>query len=132
MARSLHLQWESTMQTPIRITFRFPIPPTRAIHDRVTQRVDKLETYFDRIVGCHVTLDAPHQHQHQGRGHHYTVKIELEVPGKTITIARDPDKCIAREDLYSAIDDAFTSIEGALKTYAARLRDSEARPSMSH
>jgi putative sigma-54 modulation protein len=113
------------MQTPVRITFRIPVPPTHAIHDRVTNRVAKLETFCDRIVGCHVTLDTPnHHHAH---GNHYTVNIELEVPGKTISIARDPDQRVAREDIYSAIDDAFKSAEGALKTYASRSRASAAR-----
>ncbi len=108
------------MQAPLQITFRSPISPSRAIHERVVEHVAKLESFFDRIVGCHVTLGSPHHHH--DHGNHYTVHIEIAVPGHTLNIARDPEPRAVREDLYAAIDDAFTNAERVLKEYIRRSR----------
>src|SRR5258708_12093527 len=54
-------------------------PASKGSTDYVGQRATKLGTFFDRITGCHVTLEAPHPHHRHGR--QYRVIIDMTVPG---------------------------------------------------
>lgn len=124
LARRLHVI-VFAMNVPLQISFRFPVTPSQAIHDRVAKRVEQLATFSSQIIGCHVTLDSPHLRQ--GHGRHYAVRIEVSVPGVTLNITRDPNDRVVREDLYAAIDDAFANAERQVKAYAQQARDTERR-----
>ncbi len=120
-AREL-LHWHQAgglMDIPIRISFH-GIDRSPAIEDYVRQRASKLETFFDRIVGCHVTLEAPHQHHRHGR--QYRVLIDLAVPGAELVVGRTPGRDRTREDAYAAIDDAFDDAGRVLQDYVRKLR----------
>jgi ribosomal subunit interface protein len=107
------------MQIPIQVTFH-GIERSPAIEDYVRQRAAKLETFFDRIVGCHVTLELPHQHHVHGG--HYRVLIDLTVPGAELVVGRSPAKGRTYEDAYAAIDDAFDDAGRVLQDHVRRLR----------
>ncbi|HEY7555667.1 MAG TPA: HPF/RaiA family ribosome-associated protein [Candidatus Binatia bacterium] len=131
------------MENPLRITFR-NMPPSPAIENNIREKAAKLDAYFDRILGCHVVVEAPHRHHHKGKA--YLVRIDLTVPGgelvinrvpkrlnaaalrdpelagKDLTESHEPSKHGAHEDLYVAIRDAFNSAARKLQDFARKRR----------
>ena len=103
------------MQLPLQITFR-DFPPSQAIADKIRQQVEKLHRFSDRIIGCRVVVEAPHQHQRQGKIYH--VRINLTLPRGELTIARASSQNQSHEDLYIVIRDAFAAAQRRLKRYA--------------
>jgi ribosomal subunit interface protein len=111
---------ERKMELPVRITFR-DLERTDAIEASVRRHAEKLLTFEGKIVECDVAIEAPHRHKQHGR--HYRVRVNVAVPGATLTADRNPDPGQAHEDVYAAIDDAFAHAARVLRDHAAR-RDS--------
>lgn len=107
------------MEKPAQITFR-DFPPSEAVEARVNERIEKLETMFDRIIGCHVVLEAGHRRHHKGKLYH--VAIDLSVPGGALVINRESHDKHAHEDIYVAIRDAFDALERQLQNHARKAR----------
>ena len=107
------------MQKPLQINFRH-MEPSEAVAARLREEVDKMETFCDRIIGCSVTFEAPHQHQRQGKL--YLVRIDLSVPGKEIVVNREHHDKHAHEDPYVAIRDAFNAMRRQLQDYMRQQR----------
>lgn len=107
------------MQTPLQITFRH-MEPSDALDARIREEVAKLETVYDRITRCHVTVDLPHKHQRQGK--HFTIRVELSIPHDTIVIARDPSDDTTSEDPYAAVNEAFDQARRQLQNHVDRMR----------
>jgi ribosomal subunit interface protein len=105
------------MEIPIQITFH-GIGQSSAISDYVRQRAAKLGTFFDRIIGCHVTLEVPHRHHRHGA--QYRVRIDVTVPGAKLVVGRTPDEDSAHRDIYAAIDDAFDGLGRVLQDYVRK------------
>jgi len=80
----------------------------------VEKRAAKLDTFFDRIVKCHVVIESPHRHSKHGQRFH--VRIDLHVPGKELVVSRTPEE--AREDARAAVDDAFGDAERLLEEFS--------------
>ncbi|MBI4563860.1 MAG: HPF/RaiA family ribosome-associated protein [Planctomycetes bacterium] len=101
------------MQIPLKIVTReasLPDPMT----DHIRERVDKLETFFSRILGCRVTVEGPGGHHRSGR---YRVHIVVTVPGAELVINRK-----GHDDPEVAIHEAFDAADRKLEDYARRLR----------
>jgi ribosomal subunit interface protein len=107
------------VQSPVQITFR-GLEGSPAVDEYVRQRATKLDTFSERIVGCHVTVEAPHQHHQHGR--QYRIRIDLTVPGAELVVGRTPDEGSLREDVYAAIDDAFDDAGRVLQDHVRRQR----------
>jgi ribosomal subunit interface protein len=107
------------MRNPVQVTFR-NVESSPAIEDYARQRAAKLETFFDRMIGCHVTVEAPHQHHRRGR--HYRVLIDMTVPGAELVVRRTPDEGSLHEDVYAAIDDAFDDAGRILQDHVRKQR----------
>jgi ribosome-associated translation inhibitor RaiA/cold shock CspA family protein len=131
------------METPLQITFR-NMPPSAAIEDTIREKAAKLDSYYDRIMGCRVVVEAPHRHHHKGKA--YLVRIDLTVPGGELVVNRarnrlnaaklrdpelagndlteshEPSKHAAHQDIYVAIRDAFDSARRKLQDYARKRR----------
>ena len=105
------------MQTPLQITFR-DFPPSPSLEERTREWVAELETFFDGIVSCRVSIEAPHRHHHQGRL--YRVRVELGVPGERIVVGRSPDEHAAHADPYVALRDTFRATRRRLEDYVRR------------
>src|SRR5260221_8023559 len=95
-------------------------PASKESTDYVGQRATKLGTFFDRITGCHVTLEAPHPHHRHGR--QYRVIIDMTVPGGELVVGRTPDQRSLHEDMYAAIDDAFDDAGRVLQDHVQKQR----------
>ncbi len=92
------------MTIPVHIVYR-DVPRSDAIDTYIRKHVDKLGAHSERVVSCHVALEAPHRHKQHGR--HYRVRIDLALPGAELVVDRTPDAGRNHEDAYAAIDDAF-------------------------
>ena len=102
------------MQLPLQITFR-NMPPSEAVEAKVKQRAVKLKRYFENILSCKVTIEAPHKHHHKGSI--FQVNIDVAVPGREIVVSREPGLNHAHEDVYVAVRDAFAAARRQLEDY---------------
>lgn len=104
---------------PIQVTFQ-NLDPSPAIEAAVRNRAEKLDRFYDRIMGVHVVVDAPHKHQRHG--HVYQVRIDVTVPDGELIVSRSPSDNRAHEDVYVAIRDAFDAMRRRLEDYARQRR----------
>jgi ribosome-associated translation inhibitor RaiA/cold shock CspA family protein len=107
------------MQIPVQITFR-NVARSDAIEAKIRDRAAKLDTFYDQITGCHVTVEAPHRHHHQGKL--FQVGVDLIVPGAELVVNRAPREHHAHEDVFVAIRDAFDAARRQLEDYARQRR----------
>lgn len=79
---------------------------------------DKLTTFFDRVMGCRVTVSTPNRRPQspETRPLTYTVRIDLTVPGDELVVRRQ-----AEPELETAIQEAFRAAGRRLQDYAVRL-----------
>jgi ribosomal subunit interface protein len=108
------------LQTALRITFH-GLSPSAAIEDSIRGHVAKLERFFDRIVGCHVTIEVPN-HRHKS-GRRYRVLVDVRVPRAELVAGRPPDESSSSEDVFVAIDRAFDEAVRVLQEHARMLRE---------
>lgn len=108
------------MQTPLRIDLHH-VPASPALEARIRASVAELETFFDRIVSCRVSVGAPNRHHRQGEPIH--VCIEIGVPGERIVVGGTPDEEPAHADPHVALHDAFKVARRRLQVHAGRQRD---------
>lgn len=107
------------MKLPVQITFR-NMDPSEMTEGNIRERVDKLEQFYDQIMGCRVMVEAQHRHHHQGNLYH--VRIDLTVPGQELVVSRNAGKDHAHEDVYVAIRDAFDAARRQLEDHARQQR----------
>jgi len=104
---------------PVEIVFQnFASSP--AVEARIRERAEKLDRFYDQIMGCRVAVEASHRRHHKGNLYH--VRIDLTVPGEELVVSRVPDDKQAHEDIYVAIRDAFDAMRRQLEDYARRRR----------
>jgi ribosomal subunit interface protein len=102
------------MQMPVQITFRH-MASSPAIEERIRERVDALERFFDRIVACRVIVERREPRQ---QGNVYQIRIDLSVPGREIVIGRDTKAQHAHQDVHAAIRDTFDAARRQLEDHA--------------
>jgi len=81
----------------------------------IRARATGLSLYYDRIMGCRVTVEVPNRRRHEGILHN--VRIDFTVPGGEIVIRRRP-----HQDLRTAVQIAFNAARRRLQDYARRRR----------
>jgi len=102
------------MKLSLQITAR-NIELTDAIKAEITEKVEKLDTFYDQITKCRVVVDSPHRHSRDGKL--YNVNIDLKIPGSEIVVKREPN-----EDLYVAIRDSFNAAKRKIEDFVAQQR----------
>lgn len=107
------------MQLPLQITFR-NMKSSESIEARIREQAERLDRFYDRIMGCRVVVEAHHRHHHKGNLYH--VRIDLTVPGSELVVNREPAQHKAHKDLYVAIRDAFNAVQRQLEDYVRRQR----------
>jgi len=121
----------------LQVTFR-NMKSSPTVEEWVREAAGKLETFYGRIMGCHVAIEVPHRHHLRGALFH--VRIDLTLPGGELVIKREASlaKSARRagrlgirkqmevetphKDLRLAIDDAFKAAARRLQDYARRRR----------
>ncbi len=107
------------MQIPLQIRFH-GTDRSPAVEAKVREHVDKLEKFYDGIIGCRVAIEALHQHHHQGNL--FSAKIWITVPDGEIAVTRDPGRDHRHEDPYVALHDAFHAARRQIEDYARSRR----------
>ncbi|MFI5058300.1 MAG: HPF/RaiA family ribosome-associated protein [Candidatus Acidiferrales bacterium] len=125
------------MQSPLQITFR-NVTPSETIEEWVRAEADKLDSFYNRVMGCRVAIEMPHRHHRRGSPYH--IRIDLTVPGEEIVVKREPsishrarqlgeteiekhlELKTPHKNLQLAINDAFKAAGRRLQDYARRQR----------
>ncbi|HXQ24970.1 MAG TPA: HPF/RaiA family ribosome-associated protein [Candidatus Acidoferrales bacterium] len=125
------------MEIPLQVTFR-NVKPSEALEGWIREEAAKLETFYDRIMGCRVAVEMLHSHHRKGSRYH--VRIDLTIPGGELVIKREPNvtdrlessgrtKASKRlevdapqKDLRLAISKAFKAAARQLQEYGRRQR----------
>lgn len=107
------------MRSPVQITFR-NMDRSPAVEASVRELAERLDHFFDDIMGCRVVVESDHRHHHKGNLYH--VRVDLTVPDAELVVSREPEAHQAHEDIYVAIHDAFGSIRRQLEDYARKRR----------
>ena len=125
------------MQSPLQITFR-NITPSATIEEWVRTEAVKLDSFYNRVMGCRVTIEVPHRHHRKGSPYH--IRIDLAVPGEEIVVKREPsishraqqlgetdikkhlEVKTPHKNLRAAINDAFRAAGRRLQDHARRQR----------
>lgn len=107
------------MKLPLQITWR-GISQSDAIESAIREKADKLEQFYDKMMACRVTVDAPHQHG--GKGNLYEIHLDITVPGGEIVVRRSPPEKHAHEDIYVVIRDVFDEARRQLQDHVRKER----------
>lgn len=119
------------MTRPLQITFK-NMSSSREIEEWIREETFKLETFYNRITACHVTVETPHRHHIKGA--HYNIRIDLTLPGAELVIKREPTlrsrlRRLGETKLHKDVDVGATkknlrfAIQHAFKAAARRLED---------
>jgi ribosome-associated translation inhibitor RaiA/cold shock CspA family protein len=103
------------MQTPLRITAH-DLTLSDKTEKEIRDKVAKLETFYPRLVGCHVVVSLPARYASE-KAAQFNVNIDLTAPGAELTVTHK-----ANHDLSVAIREAFTAARRQLRRYARRQR----------
>ena len=106
------------MQVPLQIRFH-NMASSEAIEARVRERAARLERFFDAIISCRVTIEAPHKQPHRST---VGITIDIGVAGKEIVVKREERHHEARDDAYLVIGLAFDAAERQLEQHAQVIR----------
>ena len=98
------------MILPLQITSR-NLELTEPIKADIREHAEKLDTYYDRITSCRVTVEALPKRSL------YSVHIDITVPGVELVVKLDPNT-----DLYVSIRDSFHDARRKLEDFARRQR----------
>jgi cold shock CspA family protein/ribosome-associated translation inhibitor RaiA len=104
---------------PVQITFR-NMEHSDFIEAEVRKKASELDRFSDRIMSCHVVIEAPHRHHHKGKL--YDVRIDLTVPGKEIVVTHSGPLDHAHEDAHVAIRDAFRAATRQIEDQMRKIR----------
>jgi cold shock CspA family protein len=117
------------MERPLEIVFH-NMKPSPAIEGLIREKVAKLEKFYPRIVGCRVSVEAPHK-QHK-TGNVPEVHVEIQVPGQTLVVSRErrAEEKHASPNARSSVRDAFDAATLKLQDYKRKqAREVKAHPS---
>lgn len=88
---------------------------SEALEQRIRHELDQLDRTYARISATRVVVERPNHHHRNGE--HFHVTIEMRVPGRLLTVSRNPAENKESEDAYAAVHAAFLSMRRQLKDY---------------
>ena len=101
------------MQLPIKVVSQnVELNPTE--REAIAAAAAKLETFFDRVISCRVTVSQPNRRPRNGPVR-YQVRVNLKVPGEELVVTHPP-----HAHILDAIQDAFHVAGRQLQDYARR------------
>lgn len=102
------------MKRPLKITAR-DFVLTEPVEQQIREKVDWLETFYDRITGCEVVVEGAVKHHH--RGGPFRVRIRVTLPRGEFEVNRQRE-----DDLGVAIREAFDAARRRLEDHVRELR----------
>lgn len=125
------------MILPIQITYR-NLEPARRADEWIREEADKLDGFYNHIMGCRVVVELSSGHRRWGNLYH--IRIGLTVPGGELVVKRQPSRHSSiqqtggeraakhlevkapHKELRQTINDAFKEMTRRLQDYARRQR----------
>jgi ribosomal subunit interface protein len=107
------------MSIPLQVTFR-DVDSSPAVHQRIEERVERLERLDERILSCRVVVRMSERRHRKGRL--FNIRIAAKVPGREIVITRGPAEHHAHQDIYVTVHDAFDALERRIEDAVRRRR----------
>lgn len=125
------------MRIPLQVAFR-NMETSPAVEARISEELEKLSQFYERITNCRVMVEIPHRHR--GAGKRFHIRIYLSVPGGEIVAKHEPSRYAAlrdfeiekhrkdqeltapHKDVYVAIRDAFKSARRQLQEFVREQR----------
>ena len=102
------------MQLPLQISAR-GVELGSATESLIRQHAEKLDRYYDRIMGVRVMVEGPQRQMGEPIVHN--VHIDITIPGGEVVVKRQ-----AHPELQTAIQRAFDAARRRLQDYARRQR----------
>lgn len=103
------------MERPLQITTHHVTLPPKT-ESLIEDQAARLETFYDRLIGCIVKVEGPGEHHRNGGP--YRVSIDLRVPGgEPLVVSRKQE-----EELDAAVRSAFEAARRQLEEFASRQR----------
>lgn len=102
------------MQRPVEIAFH-NIQSSPSLEAEIRERVARLDTLYDGLIACRVSVEALHR-QHQ-TGNLFEVHVVMSVPGRDLAVSREPHKAkerFANPDVRVSLREAFRAAERQL------------------
>jgi putative sigma-54 modulation protein len=91
----------------IRITSRHE-KASQSLQDTITEEIERLERFYDRITSCHVVLDMERGKQ--------IMEVVMNMAGHTVAATAKA------ENMGKAIDSAITKVERQLKKINEKIK----------
>jgi len=85
------------------------------LREEITERANRLDKFYDRIMRCKVIAEESKRHPHEGKL--YSVHIIMTVPGGEIVTRREQN-----DDLLVAMRDSFAAAQRKLEDFAREQR----------
>lgn len=108
------------MELPVQITYR-GLDSSEALTRLIRKEAEKLEKFFDRIVGCRVLVEREQRHLRNGAP--FRVRIDLTVPGGELTIDTAKSVRTAAADDEAPARRKSADVDAAHKDPALTVRD---------
>jgi ribosomal subunit interface protein len=102
------------MQIPLQVAAR-GIELEDATETLIRQYAEKLDRYYDRIMGIRVMVEVPQRQM--GEPIIHNVRFDVTVPGGEVVVKRQ-----AHPELHTAIQRAFEAARRQLQDHARRQR----------
>lgn len=107
------------MQIPLQIAFK-DLEHSDSIESRIRQKAERLDQFASDIIRCRVMLEPIAKHHiHQTL---YKVRIDVTLPGKTISVTREPNTHWEHGEIHAAIGEAFDLTMRQLEDHVRRRR----------
>ena len=103
------------MRVPPEVSYR-GITKTPELDRLVSEKIEKLETFYHQISSCHIAIEKIHDHPDSGSP--CRVRIDITVPeDREIVIDKSPDKgkALLKQPVEALIRDAFDVANRKLK-----------------
>ena len=107
------------MKIPLQISSRKLSLSSNAI-EIIKHKVEKLESFCDKIISCRVMVETPHRHKNHGSL--YNVSIDISIPGAELAINKE-----GHEDFFVAIRDAFEAARRQIIQYFRKQKTKHSR-----
>jgi ribosomal subunit interface protein len=102
------------MIIPLQITGH-GVELSEEMREEITERANRLDRFYDRIMRCRVVVDEPKRHPHEGKL--YSVHIIMTVPGGEIVTKREQN-----DDLWVAMRNSFNAAQRKLEDFSREQR----------
>lgn len=97
------------MALQLQITTR-GIDKSEALEERISKKANKLTTFLENIISCHVILESTQKSKH--KGNLYAVHINIMAPGKEFNVSHNED-----ESIHVALREAFDKMRRQLEDH---------------